>query len=352
MVPKDIPTPGECLDYYEYTFVPWEMFMDLDPIKAHQPLFYLTNFTTAWLERQLNISERDTLVLRDGDPYDFRFLDTASDNKNPRYLHSLYIPDLGASPARLLQVGTLFGSSRLRLRQANSLRLRETIRSNMAFKNAHLDRVADAIHAALGGKYLGAHIRVGDQQFKRDNRAIVRRILEKLVYKAMQLAERDAPRSGQMDWPNEWHDQDEDVQVKLTNVDNLRMLDHSIAPLLRLSQCYGTHHTSSILEPLNIPLFVATDSLSPRSDPLLAPLRATFPCMFFLHDFPVQMSVLNRCMNPDDGAQLLPFLMSVLDAMVLGRAQEVVGTEGSTFSTFVENILWRKYHGREIVQRG
>jgi len=37
---------------------------------------------------------------------------------------------------------------------------------------------------------------------------------------------------------------------------------------------------------------------------------------------------------------------------VVGKAWEVVGTEGSTFSRFVQDVLWRTYHGWEIVQRG
>ena len=53
-----------------------------------------------------------------------------------------------------------------------------------------------------------------------------------------------------------------------------------------------------------------------------------------------------------DGVPLGRFLMPFLDAMVVGQAWQVVGTEQSTFSAFVTDVLWRRYHGFEIVQRG
>jgi len=44
--------------------------------------------------------------------------------------------------------------------------------------------------------------------------------------------------------------------------------------------------------------------------------------------------------------------MLVLDVMVLARAREVIVTDGSTFGTFVKDVLWRQHWGFEIVQRG
>jgi hypothetical protein len=56
--------------------------------------------------------------------------------------------------------------------------------------------------------------------------------------------------------------------------------------------------------------------------------------------------------NPYDQVLLKGFLMLVLDVMVLARAREVIVTDGSTFGTFVKDVLWRQHWGFEIVQRG
>jgi len=56
--------------------------------------------------------------------------------------------------------------------------------------------------------------------------------------------------------------------------------------------------------------------------------------------------------SAEDGVPLGPFLAPLLDAAIVARAWAVVGTEGSTFSTYIEGLLWRQEHGHGIVQRG
>ena len=119
-----------------------------------------------------------------------------------------------------------------------------------------------------------------------------------------------------------------------------------------------TMHTAPHLLQFNIPLFIATDARAPAANVLLAPLTRTFPCTYFLGDFAEgrgaleEVRALGKLVNGRDGVPLGGFLMPFLDAMVAGRAWGVVGTERSTFSAFVTDILWRTYHGWDIVQRG
>jgi hypothetical protein len=61
---------------------------------------------------------------------------------------------------------------------------------------------------------------------------------------------------------------------------------------------------------------------------------------------------LDTLRNEYDGVYMHNFWTPVLDAMVVEKSWGVVGTEGSTFSQFVQDVLWRTYHGWEIVQRG
>ena len=91
---------------------------------------------------------------------------------------------------------------------------------------------------------------------------------------------------------------------------------------------------------------------APRADALLARFTRTFPCTFFLGDFRAEAAPLAALAGGADGVALGAFLAPFLDAMIAGRAWAVVGTEQSTYSAFVADVLWRTYHGFEIVQRG
>jgi hypothetical protein len=105
------------------------------------------------------------------------------------------------------------------------------------------------------------------------------------------------------------------------------------------------------MEPLNTPLFISTDVKHPLEDPVMAIFLNTFPCTFFLSDFRNLTAPLDKLRN-EDRVRLKQYFLPFLDAMVVAKAWAVVGTEGSTFSQFGHDVLWRTYHGRQIVQRG
>jgi hypothetical protein len=115
--------------------------------------------------------------------------------------------------------------------------------------------------------------------------------------------------------------------------------------------CAGKQHVAPELVSLNVPLFVATDVEDALA---LAPLRAAFPCTILLRDLSdvPEVRMLDRLVNGEDGVPLAPFLAPLLDAAIMGHAWAVVGTEGSTFTTYVEGLLWRLEHGHQIAQRG
>ncbi|KAH0825961.1 hypothetical protein J3R83DRAFT_7556 [Lanmaoa asiatica] len=64
--------------------------------------------------------------------------------------------DTLGTPQRLIQLGTLFDSSRLRLRQAENRRLRGEVRRHMVFSNE-----ASTLAAAKIGEVLGSYVRMG-----------------------------------------------------------------------------------------------------------------------------------------------------------------------------------------------
>jgi len=118
------------------------------------------------------------------------------------------------------------------------------------------------------------------------------------------------------------------------------------------SICKGELHTDPDLERLNIPLYIATDSKDPHTNEHFSLFRQTFPCVFFLGDFPREVDQIAGIRDPISGVEIGNMLVPFLDAMVVARAARVVGTPHSTFSWYVQDVLWKMNHGLDIGERG
>ena len=351
-------SPPECWNYYDYTHVSWDWLVDLSSIAVEQPLFHHELFTYPWLENPP--PDADTLRLRDQTEYDFRFVDytPAPDARpHPRYRIAYPIATLAASDAQLIQLGTLFGSARLHLSDHAHRAARTAIRESMAFTNPYLRRASlAAAHALLGGPdaFLAAHVRLANGPFVMVQAQTVRVAWYRLVGRALRGANASAGDSAEV---HALERQLVPANARLPPPpDALRVRDveyvSPVAPLGGTAKaCVGKRlHEERALAPLNVPLFVATDMVDASA---LAPLRVAFPCMVLLRDLVVpEVQALGQLVNAEDGVRLGPFLVPLLEAAIAARAWAVVGTEGSTFSAYVEDLLWQREHGRKIVQRG
>ena len=358
-VASHVSPPPECWDYIDYTHVSWDWLVDLSSIAVEQPLFYHETLTYPWLESPP--LDRDTLTLKDQTVYDFRYVDytPAIDARaHPRYLKAYPISTLAASSVPLIQLGSLFGSARLHLTDRKNMATRRAIRERMRFRNLHLRSASTAAVNALGGRdaFLAAHVRVSNGPFNALREQTVRSIWYKLVACALRSVNASASIA-------EIHE----LEYLLVPTNAVlpppvqELLVESAPPQVgplggvmhRSSQvrCRGKPHGEAKLDPLNVPLFVATDVEDGQE---LAPLRAAFPCMVLLRDLAEipEVRMLDRLVSGDDGVHLGSFLASLLDAAIVARGWAVVGTEGSTFSTYVEELLWRWEHGHKMVERG
>lgn len=144
--------------------------------------------------------------------------------------------------------------------------------------------------------------------------------------------------------------------------------------------CRRPLHVHPDMKKFNIPLYISTDARAPANDATFELLLRTWPCTFFLDDFlsPSSPSLpspssLHRSLqtHPDlsslphpnlkslhkltssfDHTPLQPPLLPLLDALITSHAWGVVGTDGSTFSTYLEGVLWRGAWGMRAVGRG
>jgi hypothetical protein len=357
-VPSYVPTPLECLDYFGYTHITWDWLVNLTDVAMHQRLLQRWNMTDAWIREQLKMSEEDVLTIKDSTPYQYRFLDTLSDisPSSHKFSESLYLPNLAMSTQRLLNFGTLFGSSRLRLKNATNICIRGNVRQSMSYSNPSLIRLATSMAKILGDPYLGAHVRLGDGEFRRNAEDNVRLIWWKLLHQVLEYTLEEtskleyAFRTSTQDLAMSVPDITVDLKGATPDLSLTRAMEmRSSLPNLH---CRGRLHVRPQFLRLNTPLFISTDVQNPLVSPLLARFHKTFPCTFYLSDFTADLASLEQLRNADDGVMLGEFLLPFLDAMVVAHAWKVVGTEKSTFSSFVQDVLWRRYHGRPIVQRG
>jgi hypothetical protein len=336
--------PLECLDYSESSYLPWSWLVDLSAPLGHLPPIQLPNISHRWLHTHFYLEESDIYSLKDYSPYQFQFLDTKSDAplKSDRYAQDIYFSDLLTVDARLLQFGTLFGTSRLRLKDPTNLAYQRTVRQSMLFTNQELSQVADSIAVSLGGHYLAAHIRIGDGSFKFDAARTVKTIWWSLLQDVLGFSSAEICHlQGEFSGPGDFN-----CSQEFTCTGNCSLLATVSDLPFRVSRptCRFPGHPEGPYELLNIPLYVATDVRQPESDHAFHLLRRTFPCIFFLTDFPRHVQQLGSLISPYDGVRLQPFLLPFIDAMVAAKALAFVGTQGSTFSKFV-TTLWHFYHG-------
>jgi hypothetical protein len=347
-VPPYISRPPECLDYFETSYIPWDWLVNLSAIEARQPMIHRPDMSQSWIEANLDIAPSEILVLRDTSPYQFRFLDTVNDSSpsKHKFQEDIYLSDLAESKARLLQIGTLFGSSRLRLKNTENILYRDLIRRSMIFTDKDLVRSAYSITSALNGQYLGVHLRSGDGKFKAAFEDTVRSIWWKLLHQVLglpitmvceieRLVNEPASKVCEPDAINfKWRTGGCESGSGCSSPSKIG-INISATPF-----CGFPRHRRHPYQMLNTPLYVSTDVENPRMHPQLSIFRRTFPCILFLEDFPIEIEPLNQLSSPIDDVNLGSFLKPFVDALVVSKAIKFVGTEGSTFSKFIEDILY------------
>ncbi|KAI0320854.1 hypothetical protein OF83DRAFT_475607 [Amylostereum chailletii] len=367
-IPSHVTLPPECDDFFDYTHVSWTWLVNFAALDSEQPIVHSDTMTYPWLDGSIAGFENDTWRFEDKAMYEFRFVDADKPTLLSRYASAVPISTLAAEDARHIQLGTLFGSSRIHLKDPQHLAIRKSVRENMALSNPILNQAAQAAKHVLGGTYVGAHVRLGDGHFVTAASNHVRVAWYKMVMRVLGIGIDEAYGLERRFDSNkdagfiEGRPPEIPVHPATTRSSHppLDPLPDSFSP--RLS-CRRPLHTDPDFLRLNVPLFISTDARTPASDPLFVLFSASFPCMFFLSDLLPLFSSwstgdtpplkdLDRLVSSYDGVPLQPFLVPFMDAMIAANGWTVVGTEGSTFSTFMEDVLWRRSHGFEIVQRG
>ncbi|GAA5971093.1 hypothetical protein JCM21900_000395 [Sporobolomyces salmonicolor] len=224
--PKTNLTASECKSYspecrhsYLDTFLAWDFLVDLDEAKKTG-----VDVVDRWDVREnalltlLNVTKEDIVsrsalsysaafapaspfyflkyVLKDRQPYDFRFADRGMNASSPliqpdlspsHWNRDVSLPTLETLSHKVVLLGSLFGSGRIQSSHTSAHNWSEAFGRAMAFKNEWLLRPANAIVERLGGQsnFVGVHARVGDGEFARHARQNMEMAWRELVGEKM-----------------------------------------------------------------------------------------------------------------------------------------------------------------------
>ncbi|KAF8320944.1 hypothetical protein DL93DRAFT_2052347, partial [Clavulina sp. PMI_390] len=366
--------PHECIAYSDFTMLPWSALIDMHAVTRIVPVIERWDTSSAWLKNYLNISRPEIAVLKDSLPYQFQFYDDPM-NQRPlkeKYLERINIKDVQEElgSARLIHFGSLFATSRLRLKSKVNRQIRRDIKERMIYSNQLLLDISRSISDILCGPYYhGLHLRLGDGEFETSSESNVRLVWWSLVTGLMGLSIDEAHEvearairwnaSSRVEWPTPppviepSEDPSTGVHPNMIPLPTVDVTDTGFPSPGRSVLCpQHPYSTSSNLTRLNVPVYIATDAPSPRTNPSLSIFLRTLPCVFFLSDFEPQLRMLDAVKNDDDGLLLKPFLLPFIDSMVAAMASRVIGTPHSTFSRFTVDVMNRMYHGLPIIERG
>ncbi|GAA5930403.1 hypothetical protein JCM1841_006847 [Sporobolomyces salmonicolor] len=397
--PSD-PIPRECEGFWDWTLVDWSFLINVDAAEELVPIKRRWNLSTEWMEDELSLRRPnkrgeggDTWYLKDDTMYQYRFYDSKDDDEPlAKWGNRIDVDELrkDTDSYKLVHVGTLFGTSRLRTTTEPAFDARSAFRKAMVFRNEVVDEVTTQVRDRLGGegRYYGLHLRVGDGVFQTKARENMRGVWEKLCVEKMKLQEgvceevrRASEEKQDLRRRDDYSTLDASSSVpptpststttppvKRANSRPQRegayhhaplpplpvIQTLSDSPLSPLLTCRRPLHTSPQLLPFNAPLYIATDSKLPRSDPNLAIFFDAFPCAFTLSDFADVEALrrMERLRNEEDKTPLAQFLYPQLDAQIAAWGRGLVGTPQSTYSRFAIDVLHQVYHGWEIVERG
>jgi hypothetical protein len=347
-----------------YTYLPWGWITDFDFIRQLQPTIQ-TLGTRSWLTTRLDPRTDEVLVIPDASKYQYRFTDDITSDplpvpikiSNSTYAEVIPLESLTNHPAKLIQLGSLFGSRRLKLSDPAHKAIRKQIRQHMTLKHPLLQKSsADVVKkiSAFGSGFLGAHLRSNDGHFLETAMENSRMLWWKLVHGILGLSverarqlEIDSGIFGNTPWSRQF-----ERYISPSNFPiHLPFERDPSVGNFDTTKCRGKLHTDPELERLNVPLFIATDSRNPHTDKHFGLFHKTFPCLFFLGDFPQEVEPIASIRDPISGVMIGDMLVPFLDAMVVAKAARVVGTPHSTFSWYVQDVLWRVNHGFEIEER-
>ncbi|KAK3810028.1 MAG: hypothetical protein J3Q66DRAFT_302685 [Benniella sp.] len=346
-ISKGEPLPAECLDYYSWTTVEWDFFYDMEKIAKQQPWMYRPDHSFAWMETQLGVDrKKDIYIIDDRAHYDYQIYDdpnSVTPLDTNKYMRRLDVKELADRPERVIHMGSLFATGRVLAELPENKEYQAFLRRTMILSTPILRKTSEAIVSKLGGlgSFVGLHLRVGDGMFVAPAPTNVENMFQQLInitgitpIPNYQTPTNPLPAEG---------DNTEGDKDQLPMVQEKVVRERLGVEACRERKAEGGKYTT---------IYIATDGVVPRRNPLFAKLFDHFPCIFTLDDFAAEHLVELKGMKNTDGVGLAKDLIPMVDAVVSAKGRYFMGTPKSTFSTYVLKQLHPAFVGELFDQEG
>jgi len=357
---------GSCNPYHDFIHLSWRHLMPISHLLNRTSFVERDDMRQTWFKMSLNIHSDDIYWVKDKSPYEFNFYDKSTGvSTASKYSRHIQLGDLlkQTQNYRLLHFGTLFGSGRLRLSDTSNVELQATVREAMVLSNPLLNRLSDQVTRQMGGKesYYALHLRLGDGIFAENATANVQAILATALIGLFGTTDKSLYMNLTSDIPFSSYFDDRSQLLRVHRLENPR------TPGREAQAC--SRHPSGRNNPFlqELPLYIATDA-DPRQHPAFKPLFRAFPCIYFLSSFKDTMGTLKQVQTAFGTGNVGPYLIPLLDALVVGNSAGMIGTPNSTFrytrylclftvltfsnlsSGYISGILWPVLHGLPVVR--
>ncbi|OZJ06884.1 hypothetical protein BZG36_00237 [Bifiguratus adelaidae] len=318
-VVNNVRTIKNCRWHYLFAknslVVPWTVLHNFTNLTPYVRMRQRPDMSVAGMKRALNLSDEDIFFPRDRHMYDWVLYDDEHRPKKQRqYQNHINLHHFQSVPHKLLHLGGIFGTNRVHHDLPKHKYMHKLIERTMMYSNPILDETVREIVKFLGGQasYYAIHVRTEDAQFA----TLRERNLRSIITDLQQAFPRYSHRK---------HSQ--------KTLDECLKDDDSI-------------------------IYIATDNPRPRSDPNLRELFASFPCIITFADIPSHLlsslhSVPKDNHIPQASEDQYRFWIPIIDAMIAGNGNGFSGSQGSTFSKYINRMqsVWKdvghSHHGLE-----
>ncbi|KAL0073334.1 hypothetical protein J3Q64DRAFT_1649292 [Phycomyces blakesleeanus] len=346
---------SKCEEYINFGAMAWTDLHDFTPLLPHVRIRFHDVVSLPLIQRELGVSENETFEYRDRQLYDWRLYEDPKvareilangtnyvDSFTGRRYYKVFTPQQWQDrPERLLQLGGVFGSTRLTLQKPEHIELQRTIGSVLQYRRDNLlgDTVRGIVeHLGGPGSFLSLHFRTGDAPFRGQveaNLEMFIRTMANITGAPVMLPVEAVEKENSPAWRLEGLQSQSRFQL-------IPPEDLTTPPWSLFCSPVPADRTKS-LQNLNarVLVYIATDHEDPRAlDSTILPWFDHFPCTVTLRDIP------SALLEPLDGIRdlvdpsksLRPFLIPLVDAMVAAHAREILTTPRSTYSRYIESL--------------
>ncbi|OAQ35036.1 hypothetical protein K457DRAFT_1894841 [Linnemannia elongata AG-77] len=366
MTEQERLTEHQCRFYHLWTTTPWTYFYDIPKILSDvvgvagetMPIrvFSRPLITMEWLKDNLQVQDlqKEMYFFNDTSQFEYLIVDDSETDygtmaTDGKFSKRLLLTDLQRRPERILHFESLFASDRFEARSQRQRDLKQYLSKGMDLWN---QAILDATRMAedqievwsketgrLAEGFLGVHLRTEDWIFAKGASMNLQRIVvwveEMIKQDRSQYSSKLRRRADPV--PQALAAAEAAVQLAQAPASPIPTTATDEAVPTLLERCQSSPAESPMI-------FMATDVHQPRSAPLLKEFLDRFPCTMFLSDFRESNALLEKIRNPVDNVLMWPYMVALMDANLAAKGRVFQGTDRSTFSAYIINHLWPKYH--------